>query len=96
MVHPMTKRIPVAEPHLVGNEGRYVTECFESGWISSAGPFIDRFEQAVAGSCGVGHGVACSSGTAALHLALRAVGVQEGDEVLVPTLTFVATANAVT
>lgn len=96
MVHRMSKRIPVAEPHLVGNEGRYVAECFESGWISSAGPFIDRFEQAVAESCGVAHGVACSSGTAALHLALRAVGVQEGDEVLVPTLTFVATANAVT
>ena len=92
----MTKRIPVAQPNLIGNESRYVNECLESGWISSAGGFIDRFEQAIAESSGTRYGVACSSGTAALHLALRAVGVREGDEVLVPTLTFVATANAVT
>ena len=95
MTHCMRKHIPVARPSLVGDEGRYLAECIESGWISSAGSFIDRFEQAVADSCGVCHGVACSSGTTALHLALRAVGVQAGDEVLVPTLTFVATANAV-
>lgn len=92
----MTKRIPVAQPCFVGNEARYLAECFESGWISSVGPFIERFERAVADSCGAAFGVASSSGTSALHLALRALRIEEGDEVLVPTLTFVATANAVT
>lgn len=92
----MHRRIPVAQPCFLGNEARYVAECVESGWISSAGSFIERFEEMFAESCGVEHALACSSGTAALHLALKALGVGRGDEVLVPTLTFIATANAVT
>jgi len=93
----MTKRlIPVAAPMLAGNEKAYVMDCLESTWISSTGPYIDRFEQMFAEFCGVRHAVACSNGTTALHLALLALGVGPGDEVIVPTLTFVATANAVT
>jgi perosamine synthetase len=87
--------IPVAEPALVGNERAYVLDCLDSTWISSRGAYIGRFERAFAEFCGVRHAVACSSGTAALHLALLALGVGPGDEVIVPTLTYVATANAV-
>lgn len=88
--------IPIAGTRLDGNELAYVTECLESGWISSQGPFIGRFEAAFAEAVGVRHAVACSSGTAALHLALAAFGVGPGDEVIIPTSTMVAVANAVT
>src|SRR5215510_13839250 len=87
--------IPVAEPAFVGNEQRYVNECLDSTWISSNGEFLDRFEAECARFTGTGHAVACSNGTTALHLALMALGVGPGDEVLVPTFTYVATANAV-
>ncbi len=89
------KRIAVAHPVLDGNEKKYVLDCMDTGWISSAGKYIALFEEAFANYCGVAHGVACSNGTTALHLALSALGVGAGDEVLVPTLTFIATANAV-
>lgn len=92
----MRKVIPVAAPALVGNERKYVMDCLDSTWISSTGKYVDRFEQAFAKFCGVKHAVSCSNGTTALHLALLALGVGPGDEVIVPTLTFVATANAVT
>jgi perosamine synthetase len=92
----MKKRIPVAAPILAGNERRYVMDCLDSTWISSAGEYIERFEHAFAELCEVKHAVSCSNGTTALHLALMALGVSPGDEVIVPTLTFVATANAVT
>ncbi len=88
--------IPVAAPVLDGNEKEYVLDCLESTWISSSGKYLDRFEEAFAEFCGVKHAVSCSNGTTALHLALLALGVGPGDEVIVPTLTFVATANAVT
>jgi perosamine synthetase len=88
--------IPVAAPALNGNEKAYVLDCLESTWISSSGKYLDRFEAAFAEFCGVRHAIACSNGTTALHLALVALGVGPGDEVIVPTLTFVATANAVT
>jgi perosamine synthetase len=84
----------VAETRLDGNERRYVLECLETNWVSSAGPFVLRFERAFAAAVGCRHGVACSSGTAALHLALATVGVEAGDEVLMPAFTMVATANA--
>jgi len=87
--------IPVAAPVLDGNERAYVMDCLESSWISSTGTYIERFERAFAEFCGVRHAVSCSNGTTALHLALLAMGVGPGDEVLVPSLTFVATANAV-
>jgi perosamine synthetase len=88
-------RLPVAEPSLGERELLYVSECVLGGWVSSAGAFVDRFEAAFAEFCGTRHAVACSNGTAALHLALAALGVGAGDEVIVPSLTFVATANAV-
>lgn len=88
--------IPVAAPVLAGNEKAYVLDCIESSWISSCGKYVEKFERAFADYCGVGHAVSCSSGTAALHVALLALGVGTGDEVILPTLTFVATANAVT
>lgn len=89
------QQIPVSAPVLQGNEQRYVMDCLESTWISSTGKYIQQFESAFANFCNVKHAVSCSNGTTALHLALMALGVGPGDEVIVPTLTFVATANAV-
>ena len=91
----MSRFIPVAAPALVGREKEYVLDCLDSTWISSGGKYIERFEAAFAEFCGVRHAVSCCNGTVALHLALLAAGVGPGDEVIVPTLTFVATANAV-
>lgn len=93
----MTKRfIPVSAPMLVGNEKKYVLDCLETTWISSSGKYLERFEAAFAEFCGARHAIACCNGTVVLHLALLALGVEPGDEVIVPTLTYVATANAVT
>lgn len=92
----MTDRfLPVAEPLLDGNELAYVTDCVKSGWVSSLGEYITQFEQSFAAFCGTRHAIAVSNGTVALHLALVVCGIGPGDEVMVPTLTFVATANAV-
>lgn len=87
--------IPIAEPVLGEEELNNVIEAVKSGWISSQGKFILEFEQAFARYCGVKHGIATANGTVALHLALEALGIGKGDEVIVPTLTFIATANAV-
>lgn len=77
-------------PTLAGNEWRYLRECLDTGWVSSAGPFVARFEAALAARTGAPHAVATSSGTAALHVALQVVGVEPGDAVLLPDLTFIA------
>jgi perosamine synthetase len=87
---------PVSRPWLAGRELEYVTEAVSGGWISSQGPYIPRFEEAFAAFNDYPHGVACSSGTTALTLALRALGVGPGDEVIVPEFTMIATAWAVT
>ncbi len=87
--------IPVSDTQLDGNELRYLTECIRSNWISSAGPFVPEFEERFARAMGCAFGVACASGTAALHLALATLGVGPGDEVVLPTFTMIATANAV-
>ncbi|HKZ05508.1 MAG TPA: LegC family aminotransferase [Methylomirabilota bacterium] len=89
------RSIPNAVPHLAGNEWKYLKECLDTNWVSSAGPFIERFERAVAAFVGVPHAVATVNGSAALHVALLAAGVERGDEVLVPDFTFIATVNAV-
>jgi perosamine synthetase len=87
--------IPVAAPVMGEKELEYVTACVRSGWVSSLGEYVKRFESGFAEYCGVSHGVATHNGTVALHLVLAALGIGPGDEVIVPTLTFVATANAV-
>jgi perosamine synthetase len=76
-------------------ELEYVTDCIRSGWVSSLGEYVRRFEREFAAYCGVRYGVATHNGTVALHLALAALGIGPGDEVILPSLTFVATANAV-
>lgn len=91
-------RRPVAlhEPEFRGRESDYLKECIDSGWVSSVGSYVDRFEAMLKEFTGAGHAVVTVNGTAALHVCLLMVGVRAGDEVLVPGLTFVATANAVT
>jgi perosamine synthetase len=87
--------IPVAAPNITERALRYVTDTIVSNWVSSGGPYVERFEREFAAFCGSAHGVATSNGTTALHLTLAALGVGPGDEVIVPTLTFVSTANVV-
>lgn len=84
------------EPRFSGNEGAYLRECLDSTFVSSVGKFVDRFEQDLSAFTGAKYAVAVVNGTAALHIALKLSGVATGDEVLIPALTFVATANAVT
>jgi perosamine synthetase len=87
--------IPLCVPELRGNEWRYVKECLDTGWVSSVGPFVEQLEKSVASYVGAAHGVAMSTGTAALHIALLVAGVKPDDEVLVSDLTFIAPANAI-
>src|ERR1700730_672410 len=87
--------VPLHEPRFAGHEWDYVRECLDTGWVSSAGKYVDEFERRLAELCGVRYAVAVVNGTAALQVALMMVGVRLGDEVLIPALTFVATANAV-
>lgn len=89
-------KIPVAEPSIGEEEMANVKAAVESGWVSSLGEYIPQFEDAFATYCGVKYGVATSSGTTALHLALVALRIGKGDEVIIPSLTFIATANTVT
>ena len=87
--------VPLHEPYLEGNESRYLSNCIASAYVSSVGAYVDRFEAELVGITGAKHAIATVNGTAALHIALLVAGVQPGDEVLVPALSFVATANAV-
>lgn len=87
--------VPLHEPTFNEKEVKYVTDCIETGWVSSVGAYVTSFEEDLAKFVGVKRAVAVVNGTAALHIALKAVGVQAGDEVLMPSLTFIATANAV-
>jgi aminotransferase in exopolysaccharide biosynthesis len=89
------RSVALHEPSFHGNELAYLSECLDSTFVSSVGKFVDRFEMDLASFTGVGYAVAVVNGTAALHIALKLAGVKDGDEVLIPTLTFVATANAV-
>ncbi|RMF92321.1 MAG: DegT/DnrJ/EryC1/StrS family aminotransferase [Candidatus Schekmanbacteria bacterium] len=87
--------IPAAEPEITEKEIKYVNECVKSGWISSLGKFVTKFEEKFSKFCGCKYGISTSNGTTALHLALDILGIREGDEVIMPAFTFVATANAV-
>lgn len=88
-------KIPVYQPSLNGNEKKYVNECIDSTWISSKGKFVNQFETAFAKYIDVKHATTVSNGTVAIHLALLALGIGEGDEVIVPTLTYIASVNAI-
>jgi perosamine synthetase len=89
-------RIPLVYPVFNGNEKSYVVDCIDSSWISSNGKYVNKFEENFAEFCGTKYAISCANGTVALHLALLACGIGPGDEVIVPTLTYIATANAVT
>jgi perosamine synthetase len=89
------KQIKLHEPLFQGNEWKYVKECLDTGWVSSAGRFVDRFEEQLAATTGIARAVGTVNGTAALHTCLNLVGVKQDDEVLIPALTFIATANSV-
>jgi len=92
---PPVRAIPLAVPSLGGNAARYVQQCLDDNLVSSVGPFVERFEREFAAAVGARHAVACASGTAALHVALRLTGAGPGDQVAVPAFTFIASANAV-
>ncbi|EWY42511.1 aminotransferase DegT [Skermanella stibiiresistens SB22] len=87
--------IPLHEPCFQGNEWRYVKDCIDTGWVSSVGSYVDRFERELAARCGASFAVATANGTVGLHLALHALGVRAGDLVVCPAISFVATANAI-
>ena len=87
--------IPLSEPAIIGNEWKYIKECLDTGWVSSVGSYVNRFEKMVAEYVGCKYGIAVVNGTSALHLSLLVCDVKSGDEVIVPALTFVATANVV-
>jgi perosamine synthetase len=90
------KNIPIYAPDLNGNEKKYVNECIDTSWISSRGRFVSEFEREFSKRINVEHATAVSNGTVALHLALVALGIGPGDEVIVPTLTYIASVNAIT
>ncbi|EBW3224724.1 DegT/DnrJ/EryC1/StrS aminotransferase family protein, partial [Salmonella enterica subsp. enterica serovar Ago] len=87
--------IPVYQPALSGKEKEYVNDCIDSTWISSKGSYIQRFEKKFAEQNNIQYATTVSNGTVALHLALLALGISEGDEVIVPTLTYIASVNAI-
>jgi len=87
--------IPLSVPNVSGNEWKYIKECLDSEWVSSAGKYVDLFEKKISEYTGAKYAIACINGTSALQVSLRLAGVQPYDEVIIPTLTFVATANAI-
>lgn len=89
------KRISMAIPVFNGNEKKYVDECIDTAWVSANGRFVTEFEDKFADFCGVNHALSCSNGTVSLHLCLLGLGIGPGDEVIMPTLTYIATANCV-
>jgi perosamine synthetase len=91
----MYKNIPLSAPLIEGNEWQYIKECLDTGWVSSAGKYVELFETRIAQYTGSKYAIACMNGTAALQVALRLAGVQVEDEVIVPTITFIASVNAI-
>lgn len=92
----MSDKIPVYVPSLEGNEKKYVIDALETGWISSLGQYVDRFEESIRHVTGAKHAIAVSNGSVALHLALHCLDIGPGDEVIVPTFTYIASVNAIT
>ena len=91
----VTKEVHLASPVLNGNEKKYVMDCIDTGWISANGKYVNEFERQFAEFCGVKHAISCANGTVALHLPLLSYGIGPGDEILIPTFTYIATANAI-
>ncbi|MFH1115233.1 MAG: LegC family aminotransferase [Pseudomonadota bacterium] len=91
----VTEVIPLSAPEMKGNEWAYVKECLDTNWVSSAGSFVDRFEDMVSAYVGTGYSIATVNGTAALHVALKVAGIEPDEEVLVSDLTFIAPVNAI-
>lgn len=89
------RMISLSEPEISGNEWKYIKECLDTGWVSSVGGYVEKFEKMLASYSGTGYAVATVNGTSALHVSLIACGISSGDEVIVPTLTFIAPVNAV-
>lgn len=87
--------VPLCAPEIHGNEWNYIRDCLDTGWVSSVGTYVDRFERCVADAVGARYAVATVNGTSALHVALLAAGVERDDEVLIPSLSFIAPANAI-
>ena len=87
--------IPLSVPDLCGAEAEYLADCAATGWVSSVGPYVTRFEQAVAMHAGRKHGIAVVNGSVALYVSLKLLGIGTGDEVIVSNLTFIASANAI-
>ena len=87
--------IPLSVPNINGNEWQYVKDCLDTGWISSAGEYVNQFEEAIKNYTGAKYAIACMSGTAGLQVSLNLAGVTNNDIVIAPNLTFVATINAV-
>ena len=87
--------IPLSTPTISGNEWLYIKECLDTNWVSSAGKYVDLFEEKIAEYTGASHTIACVNGTSALQVSLHLVGVGYGDEVIIPTLTFIAPVNAI-
>ena len=91
----MSKFIPVNEPDLSGNEKKYLQECIDTGWISSEGPFVERLESELCTQTGRKHAFAVCNGSAAIELAIKAVGIKPGDEIIMPTFTIISCALSV-
>jgi len=87
--------IPLSAPSLNGNEWKYIKECLDTEWVSTAGKFVDEFERKISNYTGSNYAIACMNGTSALQVSLKIAGVLPGDEVIVPTLTFIAPVNAI-
>ena len=82
--------IPIFQPYLMGNEKKYLIECAETEWFSSRGPFVEKFEKLLSDYIGVKYALSTSNCTTAIHLALKAIGIEQGDEVICPALTFIS------
>jgi aminotransferase in exopolysaccharide biosynthesis len=91
----MSKKIPLSEPNFLGNEKKYLNDCIDSGWVSSAGSYVDKFEESIARYTGAKNAISIVNGTSAIQLALKVAGVRQGHEVIAPTLTFIAPINAI-
>ena len=93
--NPNKRMIPLSVPHISGNEWKYIKECLDTEWVSSAGKYVDKFEKEICKFTNAKYAIACTNGTAALQVALRLTGVSPDDEVIVPTVTFISPINVV-